>query len=119
MRLRWLIAALFLCVALLALHVEAMQGFLYWRLPWFDIPMHFLGGLALGTLAVGFLNRHRPLAFAAALLAAFVAWELFELFFGLPRESDYAADTALDLVMDTLGALLAYGAARLTLWKKA
>jgi hypothetical protein len=117
MRLWWLIAALLLSGALLALHYVAMEEFLYWRYAWFDIPMHFLGGLSLGVLGVGLLHRRRPAALALFVAAAFVAWEIFEVVFGLPLESNYVSDTALDIVMDSAGALLAYLAARMTIWK--
>ncbi len=119
MRLWWLIAALLLCGALLALQWWALDEFLYWRYEWFDIPMHYLGGLSIGVLFVGFLKTHRPLAFVLALVGAFVAWELFEFFSGIPLEANYPADTALDLVMDGLGGVTAYALARATIWKKA
>ena len=72
---------------------------------------------ALGALAVGFFHTHRPGRYAFGLLAAFVAWEIFEIATGAPREANYISDTALDLLMDSLGALVAYGTARLTIWK--
>lgn len=117
MRLRWLLAALLLCATLLALEWWAVEHSIFWLYVWFDLPMHFLGGLALGTLAVGFLQKYRPVVFFSALFAAFVAWEVFEYVFGLPKEANYIFDTSIDLVMDTLGALLAYGVARMTIWK--
>jgi VanZ family protein len=118
MRIQWLLAALLLTGALLGLHWWAMEDFLYWQLQWFDVPMHFLGGLSLGVLAVGFLHTYKPRLFIAGLLAAFIAWELFELAFGLPREDAYILDTCVDIVMDTLGAVLAYAIARKTIWRK-
>lgn len=118
MRLTWLLAALLLCSLLLALEWWAVENFIFWRHVWFDLPMHFLGGLSLGVLAVGFLHARKPRVFAAGLLAAFIAWEVFEYAFGLPKEANYLLDTAIDLVMDTLGALLAYLIALRTLWKK-
>lgn len=119
MRLTWFFAALILSALLALLEGWAVENFIFWRLEWFDVPMHYLGGLTLGTFAVAFWHRHRPTVFALSLIVAFVAWEVFEYIFGLPREANYAFDTALDLVMDTLGALTAYGIARISLWKKA
>lgn len=34
------------------LHGIAIYFFLYWRLGWIDMPMHFLGGLLLGVLTL-------------------------------------------------------------------
>lgn len=118
MRSRWLLAALILSAALAALHIWAMVDFLYWRHIWFDIPMHYLGGLTSAVFVIGFLLHKRPWITAALLLAIFIGWEVFEFVFGLPRESNYAFDTVIDLVMDTLGAASAYLVAKKTLWKK-
>ena len=116
-RMQWLVAALFLCSLLLALEWWAVENYIFWRYVWFDLPMHFLGGLSLGALAVGLLHAHKPRAFALGLLLAFIAWEVFEYVFGLPKEANYAFDTGIDLVMDALGALLAYAVARMTIWR--
>lgn len=117
MRLRWLIAAFFFCTALAAFNAWAIHELIYWRFVWFDVFMHFLGGVALATLAVGILRRRQPLSFAVFLAIAFVAWEVFEYVFGVPRESNYQFDTALDILMDTLGAIFVYIVARFSLWK--
>lgn len=117
MRAAWLIAALLLTGALALLHSYALDEFLYWRYPWFDVPMHFLGGLAVGTVLVGFLFRFRPWLYLVLFAGGMVAWEVFEYLFGIPRETNYVFDTALDFLMDTLGGLVAYGLARATLWK--
>lgn len=117
MRLRWLFAALLLCALLAVLEWWAVENYIFWRYVWFDVPMHFLGGLALGVLAVGFFHTRQSGIFALALALAFIAWEIFEYTFGLPRESNYVFDTGLDLLMDTLGAVVAYTVARVTLWK--
>lgn len=34
------------------MHGIAMYFFLYWRMEWIDMPMHFLGGLLLGVLTL-------------------------------------------------------------------
>jgi hypothetical protein len=70
------------------------------------------------VLAVGFLNTYKPRWFAVSLVVAFIAWEVFEYIFGLPKEANYPLDTGIDLVMDGLGALVAYAIARKTIWRK-
>jgi hypothetical protein len=117
MRLSWLIAAFFLSGALALLNSWALDNHIFWRFVWFDVFMHFLGGIALATLAVGLLRSRRPLSFAAFLTVAFIAWEVFEYVFGVPREANYQFDTALDILMDTLGAIVVYAVARISVWK--
>lgn len=118
MRTWWLLVALFLCAVLALLNSWAIANHIFWYLVWFDVFMHFLGGLALGVLGVGLLKERRIELFVGGLALAFVAWEVVEYIFGVPREANYAFDTVIDLVMDSLGALVVFGVARRTIWKK-
>lgn len=115
----WLVAALILSAALSSLHIWGLTDFLYWRYMWYDVMMHFLGGLALGTFIVGFFNTRKPLLFIVAGAALLIGWEVFEYVFGAPKEDNYAFDTALDFLMGTLGLCVAYVVARYTLWRSA
>lgn len=118
MRLVWLLAALFVSGVLAFLQHIALADFLYWRYPWFDTPMHFLGGLAVGLFLAGVLGRRfKPLWFLMVLVAVFIGWEVFEYIIGTDRESNYVFDTALDLLMDTVGGLVPYTLARFTIWR--
>lgn len=117
MRSSWLFAALVLCAALAALHLWALDAYLYWQYPWFDVLIHFLGGLAIGAFVVGLLVHFRPRLYIAILAATYIGWELFEVVAGVPREANFIFDTTLDLLMDTLGGIAAYVAARFTLWR--
>ncbi len=117
MRLWWLVAALLLCGLLAHLQWWAVENFIYWKHVWFDVFMHFLGGLSLGVLFVGFLHKKCITLFVILLVVAFIGWEVFEYVFGVPREANYAFDTSVDLFMDTLGAVVSYAVARLTIWK--
>ena len=117
MRLPWLFAALVLSALLASLQWWAVSDFLYWRYVWFDIPMHYLGGVTSAVFVTAFLLHRRDYAYAALLTAIFIGWEIFEFVFGLPREANYPLDTATDLVMDTLGAVTVYLVARMTLWR--
>jgi hypothetical protein len=97
------------------LHALAMQASLYWVYPWFDIPMHFLGG---AVAAFGFLSwigeRFVPLQRATLVrtvsfvLVVGIAWEIFELSFGLTDAIAYTVDTAMDLVFDVAGGMVAF-----------
>lgn len=118
MRRLWFIAALIVSALLAALHAWATAHFIYWQHIWFDLPMHFLGGLTTGVVLVAFFGKFSPRLFVAGVVVVAVGWEIFEYVFGLPRESNYALDTMIDLLMDTLGAVLAYVASRYSLWKR-
>lgn len=102
---------------LAGIHIIALQLFLYWKFQWFDIPMHFLGGIvvALGLFTLHDLKlvikkRHLQI-FPIVLLVLTVAmlWEVYELLIGIPIESNYVVDTLTDLSMGLLGGLVGYG----------
>jgi len=99
-------------VIILILHGVALINNLYWLLPWFDIPMHLLGGFWV-AMFFGYLNRKffkLPNFWSAALLTiSFVAlfgvlWEFFEFFLNhlsfLQKFGDFQGDLA-----DTMGDL--------------
>lgn len=120
MRLYWLFAALLFTLALSLIQQWALGEFLFWRYVWFDVPMHYLGGLALSVFTIGLLHRLKPWSFLLLVFILLAAWELFEYSFGIPQQdTNYEFDTALDVLMGALGALTAYVAARLTLWRSA
>jgi hypothetical protein len=93
---------------------------LYFQLWWYDVMMHFLGGLWLALSAIWFYffsgvvkepNTDTFTKFAVPLLAAAligVAWEIFEVLVGAPTLINPAFDTVKDLTMDLLGAALAH-----------
>ena len=117
MRTRWFFAALIFSAIVAALQQWAIADFLYWRSEWFDLPMHFLGGLTIGCLTIAFLMRFKPRTYLLALAAIAIGWEVFEVIIGSPREANYVFDTSLDLLMDACGAVVAYIAARFTIWR--
>ena len=119
-RLPWLLTALAAALVVAALEQWALADFLYWRFVWFDTVMHFLGGLAIGLSLVALMtNRFRPIWFLVLMAGVAIGWEVFEVAIGVTREANYVFDTALDLLMDTLGSLIAYSAARFTIWRSA
>ena len=102
---------------LAATHYLALEFYLYWLYPWFDVPMHFLGGV---TAALGYLSIHDfvsflPLAFyrflptVAFVLLVALAWEVFEAAAGLTEgQLDYVVDTATDICLGLFGGSLGY-----------
>ncbi|HEX2792267.1 MAG TPA: hypothetical protein VHO23_00930 [Candidatus Paceibacterota bacterium] len=119
MRLRLLFIALVLATALAYAQHVALEHFLYWRYPWFDTFMHFLGGLTLAVFLIAVFRRARPRLFLLGMIGVAVGWEAFELLIGTEREANFVLDTSLDLLMDTLGAVAAYALARFTVWRSA
>lgn len=99
-----------------AVHLSAMQWYLYWYFPWLDLLSHFLGGLwiALATAwLLSYVSRDVTLLrliFAAMVIG--IGWELFEFFAGIPREANFVFDTSLDLLMDFTGGVCGYALAR-------
>ena len=117
MRLPWLLSALGLAALIAFLEFYALAEHLYWYYPWFDVPMHILGGVVIATTLVALLRTFRPLWFFLSCAAVFIGWEIFEYQVGIPRETNYAFDTALDLLDDAIGAILVYAVARFSIWR--
>jgi hypothetical protein len=101
-------------------HAGAIVYHWYWIWRWLDIPVHFVGGLWIGLMALYlwlYVRTPEKCAmknpFVVALVAGLVMgvlWEgyeavLWQLGPGFPV--GYWTDTGLDLVMDLLGALVA------------
>ena len=103
----------------------AEHFFLYWRLPWLDMLMHFLGGVWIGlsVLWIYYLSGkfknipedHRKATyvyFLAGIVALVIGifWEIFEfnlIFFITFDEFNGFYDTAGDIILAVIGALLA------------
>lgn len=119
MRFAWLIAALILAGTLAYLQHTALEELLYWRYPWFDTLMHFVGGLTVATFGIALLAKRRAFVFLGAMLGVAIGWELFELAINAQREANFYFDTSLDLLMDAVGMSIAYIAARLSIWRYA
>jgi len=109
---------------LLIVHVVAQSMYLYWTFWWFDILMHFLGGLWVGLFGLWFVyvsgyvvgtwkSRVRPfwVALGSVVLIGLL-WEVYEyanhLIFSVPFLPQYPADTLLDMVMDGVGAVFGW-----------
>lgn len=98
-------------------HILALQFFLYWKYAWFDIPMHFFGGvsIALGYgilpfLRIGLKLTYRTyISYLAVVLVVGLGWEVFEIVGGINVIDEYfVSDTLIDLVVDLLGGTVGY-----------
>ena len=116
MRLHFLLAALLLSTALAFLEQWAIAEHLYFRYPWFDTVMHLVGGALTGSFLVALLFRYQPILFLVLAVAILAGWELFEYAIGAQREANFVFDSALDLLMGSLGVFAAYATARNSIW---
>jgi len=116
---RLLTTTLILILIIATGHILALNFYLYWSFKWFDLPVHFLGGMwvALTSLWLCFYSRTKRFKetkrniFVISVVSAIVIgllWELFELTVRAPRAENFLRDTTGDLIMDMLGAVSGY-----------
>ncbi len=109
-----LILGLSLALLVSTLDYIAVIFYLYWTTIWYDIPMHFLGGLTIGILGVLVLRLEERSRKSFAQLLVFVmsvgiAWEIFEYLIGATYAIEgRMADITVDLILDAVGAAAAY-----------
>jgi glycopeptide antibiotics resistance protein len=86
-RLTWLLVATGVLAGLAGLNLLAFRYFWYWRIWWFDLLMHGLGGVVIAIIVslirpdrVSSANRPFRLVWLPVLAALLVSfgWELFE-----------------------------------------
>ncbi|MBP6924682.1 MAG: hypothetical protein KBC62_01720 [Candidatus Pacebacteria bacterium] len=97
-----------------SVHSFAVSMSLYWYYWWFDIMMHFWGGILVvfGVYALCSL-KHIPLKpstllIFATLFSIMVVWEVFEWKVGLFNPPTHIFDTAKDMVVGFCGGLVGY-----------
>lgn len=97
-----------------AVHYVAVLASLYWFFWWFDIMMHFWGGLLIG-LGVHALARYswwpfRPTWIVMILVLAVITgvWEVFEFGVGLYNPATHFMDTLQDVLIGFSGGLLSH-----------
>jgi uncharacterized membrane protein len=107
---------------LIILHLVGSYYSWYWKYPSFDIVIHVLSGLWVGLIIlwlasilgqINSLKEYKVKSFLIAFLSAVligVVWELVENFWQLTfiRDSQYGLSTALDILNDAIGGILAY-----------
>jgi hypothetical protein len=110
--------ALLLATLLLALHLSALHTDFYWYHRWFDIPMHILGGVALGAFLLAFFNVRRMVLYYSCMLAIVIGWELFEYFTQISTgQPNYWIDTVADMVNGLIGASITLVLTKKPLWR--
>jgi hypothetical protein len=111
---RYVIVFLLLSTIFTFVHWFASMTSLYWYYWWFDIIMHFSGGvlIALGIRAFCDFSfiRLRPTftLLVIVLILATSSWELFEWYNGLWFDQGYIFDTIKDIIMGFSGGLLTH-----------
>jgi hypothetical protein len=114
-RTAFLIALAALAAVIFVLNKVASDHFYYWIYWWYDLMMHFLGGCLIGGLAAWGVVYVRPTispqralsAIVIAIAAVGIGWEVFEYLTGqYVGQAAIVMDTATDLLMDLLGALI-------------
>ena len=108
-------------ILLVVLHAMGVYLYFYWIFTWFDVLMHFLGGLTGGLIVVWSLvemsifDKYHPtpkelvVVVVTSVLIVALAWEVFEYVYDIIEETstkDYIRDTVEDIFLGTLGALL-------------
>ena len=99
-----------------AMNAIAYKLYLFWTVIWFDMVMHFLGGLFVSLFFFAMLSVLKSkLSYVEKLVLGVVftvlvglVWEYYELVIGVTNLADtvYWGDTGMDIVMDTLGSIV-------------
>jgi uncharacterized membrane protein len=109
-------------IVLIGIHAAGSYFSWYWTYSWFDSVVHILAGLWASSVflwlasylnQIDSLKEYRVKSFLIALVSAAligVIWELLENFWQLAviDAPNYKLNTALDLVSDIIGGVLAY-----------
>ncbi|MHB1316627.1 MAG: hypothetical protein ACYCZW_02085 [Minisyncoccota bacterium] len=100
-----------------ALNAIAYKLYLFWTVVWFDMVMHFLGGLFVTLFFFWIFSLLKSnLRYSEKLVLGImftflvgIAWEYYELIIGVTNLSffGYWSDTGMDLTMDVLGSVVA------------
>lgn len=89
-------------------HLAALHFFWYWYLWWFDIPMHILGGMALGALGIAVFGKRAAL-FMLWMIVVVLGWEAFEFAARISTgQFDYWIDTISDIANGLIGGSIMY-----------
>lgn len=113
--------AVLVCI-IATLQFTALTFHLYWIFWWYDIIVHFLGGMFVGLLIfwLRFFSEYFGIQkipsegrvfwfMVLATLAIGVGWEVFERVLGVTSSIEgYYLDTTLDVVFDFIGSIVAF-----------
>lgn len=112
----------FLSVGIAFLHITAIVFYLYWIFWWYDMFVHFLGGIfiALFVLWIQFFSGYVsvPVSFSARhaffftlfwLFAIGIGWEVFERLVGHTWSIEgYWLDTSIDVALGIIGGVVGF-----------
>lgn len=112
-----LLVSLILSLLLWLMNKAAYAYSLFWIWWWYDIPMHFLGGMVIGSFSLWFFGRLQEnspyfsrislnLLVALSVLVIGSAWEIYEYTYQLTFNGmiSYPVDTIKDFILDFAGA---------------
>lgn len=110
------VVILFLVIASMfaVVHTVAVEASLYWHYWWFDVVMHFWGGLliALGVFSLTTFRRFslKPTVWLVLGVASVIVlgWEFFEWQIGLFNPALHFPDAIYDVTLGLTGGLLGY-----------
>lgn len=110
-------------LAIFSVQIIATAFYWYWRIPWFDIPMHFLGGMWVGMSVLWFYlfsgkiknvaTQGKFRIFITVVISVFLVaflWEVFEyvVFIMIPHGAPYnMPDTLGDILFGVFGGIAA------------
>lgn len=112
------IALMTLIIAIAIMNGFAESYYWYWRIRWFDMPMHFAGGVWLaGTAVWWFCHKDKIIKasfsqiFAVCIIATLgvgLLWELLQAWLGMVTvgHTNAMSDTMGDLSFDLLGGIV-------------
>ena len=111
------ILSLFATITLAVLHTLALSYKIYFYVPWFDIPMHILGGFVVALCAIilcSLYPKKIPIDLRVILVILFTLligslWEVFEVYLNAEYQVEQFSfiDTISDLWNDFVGSVLA------------
>lgn len=115
------ILALLVCV-IAVLHIAATLFYLYWELWWYDMLLHFLGGVFIALLVLWFCffsgYVSAPASFSVRRVFFFtlfwltvigIGWEVFERALGHTWSVEgYWLDTSVDVALDIIGGVVGF-----------
>jgi glycopeptide antibiotics resistance protein len=114
---KYLVTVFLTSITVSVLHIAALSQEYYWTLWWYDVMMHFLGGMVIASIYVWLSKSFPKLNLGVSfwkmtlfiILVGFV-WEAWEVFTGMTgfREINYVSDTTYDFINDILGTLAVF-----------
>ncbi len=113
---RFFLPSVIVMCAVTVFHWIGTLNDLYVNVFWYDIPMHYFGGVWVALCAMWVISTRyipcishlfSPLGILGVVLFVGIAWEVLELLlrFNAVTDVGYISDTLADIVMDMLGAL--------------